>query len=537
MEDQSMAKGFAVLSFAGILVKVLSLLYIPVLRQPWMLGDKGYGIYGAAYTVFAFVFVLANSGISVAISKIVSELIAKKNYKDAIVSFKIARMLLLIAGIFLSILMFALASPIAAFINKRSMLAIAALSPSIIFTVVASAYRGFFQGRGNMFPTAVSQIIEQITNIIFTLGLAALFLKYGGLEWACAGGALGTGVAAMASVIFLIIYYRKNKNFKVSEPYSDINIERYSYKQLLKTILSYSFPITLCIGLQYAGSVVDASNTMWRLRASGFSLDTASTLYAYLLYYQQLLMAPIAISTALMSTILPAISEAVALKDHILTQKRMAFAYRLCFMFTIPAALALSVLSAPIFRLLSFGPRYDLMLYGSSALIFLTIVQIQTAILQGSGKLYRVVFNLVMGIVGKIIINYILIGIHGINIYGAIVGSISGYLISIVLNYFTIQKHLKVDQNLVKRTVKPIISAAVMSIAVFIVYKGILLLPLFKSKAYLFVALATATASVIGFFVYLFLMILIGGIKKNDMNILPARLVRFIPKALAGRVG
>jgi stage V sporulation protein B len=60
--------------------------------------DEGYGIYGASYQVYAFLFVLTNSGIPVAISKLISELVAVKNYKDAIKAFKIARFILLIVG-------------------------------------------------------------------------------------------------------------------------------------------------------------------------------------------------------------------------------------------------------------------------------------------------------------------------------------------------------------------------------------------------------------------------------------------------------
>ena len=72
MKKQSIAKGFAVLTAASIFVKILSVLYIPFLRG--ILGDEGYGIYGAAYQAYTFIYVIANSGIPVAISKSISEL-------------------------------------------------------------------------------------------------------------------------------------------------------------------------------------------------------------------------------------------------------------------------------------------------------------------------------------------------------------------------------------------------------------------------------------------------------------------------------
>lgn len=97
MKEQSTTKGFAILSMAGMLVKVLSVLYIPILMK--IIGEEGYGLYGASYQIYAFIFVLANSGIPVAISKLISELAAVGNYRDAVKAFKIARFILIILGI------------------------------------------------------------------------------------------------------------------------------------------------------------------------------------------------------------------------------------------------------------------------------------------------------------------------------------------------------------------------------------------------------------------------------------------------------
>ncbi len=87
------------------------------------------------------------------------------------------------------------------FLSKRigypeAQLSVLALAPSVLFTSVASAYRGYFQGMGNMTPTAISQVIEQLVNIIFSLLFAAIFIKYG-LEAGCAGGTVGTSLGAL----------------------------------------------------------------------------------------------------------------------------------------------------------------------------------------------------------------------------------------------------------------------------------------------------------------------------------------------------
>ena len=146
MKKQSTMGGFAILSSAVFIVKILSLMYIPFLLH--ILGGVGYGIYSAAYQVFILIFAVTTSGLPQAISKIVSELIATGNYKDAVKAFKISRFLLLLAGILMSLILLIASWPITKLIgNSRSYWAVLALCPTIIFASITSSYRGYFQGR------------------------------------------------------------------------------------------------------------------------------------------------------------------------------------------------------------------------------------------------------------------------------------------------------------------------------------------------------------------------------------------------------
>jgi stage V sporulation protein B len=130
LNKQSTTKGFAILTAAGFMVKFLSLLYVPFLAK--ILGDNGIGVYASAYNIFTYVYILTNAGIPVAISKMVSELIAVGNYKDAVRTFKIARFLLLILGMTMSILMLIFVVPIASVTeSSTSKLAIGATNISI----------------------------------------------------------------------------------------------------------------------------------------------------------------------------------------------------------------------------------------------------------------------------------------------------------------------------------------------------------------------------------------------------------------------
>ena len=96
MKRDSMGRGFAILSIASIVSKVLSVIYVPILTR--IIGDYGMGIYGKTYEIFVFVYALTNVGIQVAISKHVAELEAVGNYKDSIKTFKMSRTIFLVIG-------------------------------------------------------------------------------------------------------------------------------------------------------------------------------------------------------------------------------------------------------------------------------------------------------------------------------------------------------------------------------------------------------------------------------------------------------
>lgn len=534
MKEQSTTKGFAILSLAGMMVKVLSLLYIPFLRL--IITDEGYGIYGAAYSVYVFIFVLTNSGIPVAISKLISELTAVGNYKDAVKTFKIARFILLIIGIFMTCLMLLFSSFISQGIHqKRAYLSIIALSPAVLFTSIASSYRGYFQGFANMTPTAISQVIEQVGNTIFTLLFALLLINYG-LEAGCAGATMGTSIGAFLSALFLIIIYEKNKKIKVPSKFKETEVKRYTNKQIISKIINYGIPITICVGMTYAGDLIDLSNTMGRLIAGGKLEGEAARLYGFLVKYKQLINVPIAIITSLAVAILPAISSAAAINDKETVKSKIRYAFRICFLIAIPSAMGLGILSGDIFNMLKFGNGAYLMRYGSVVVVLMSVMQIQTTILQSVGKLYTATLYAVIGIVCKIVANYFLIAIPSLNILGAIYGSVIGYLVPIVLNHRMLLKSLNIKFKLLEQAKKPVVASIFMGI---VVMSSDLFLSKFFNlhlKGYFANTITTVIVVALGMYGYLFAVVITGGITKEDLKMFPRKINNLIPNFIMKRM-
>lgn len=533
MKRQSTTKGFAVLSAASMIVKVLSLLYLPFLQR--IITLNGMGIYQASYQIFVWIYVLANSGIPVAISKLVSEQIALGNYRDAVKSFKIARFLMLISGVVFSLILFVFAANIAETTNyPQATLGIMALAPTLLFTSVVSSYRGYFQGRGNMAPTAISQVIEQAANTIFTLLFAALFMKYG-IAAGVAGGTLGTSIGALIAAIYLIFVYEKNKTINVPKGFVDNSSA--SNKAIMKKIIAYGLPIIICVGLQYSGDIVDMAIVKDRLLHIGFSKDYANERYALLRYYRTILGVPIALISALQISVLPSLSGSFALKDKKQIEEKINYAFRVCFLVAVPAAVGLAVLGTPIFTLIANSPEGgSLLIFGSVVLILNSIVLIQTTILQSINKLYRTTIHIILGVAGKIIIDYIFVGIPEVNILGAVLGNFVMFLIPLVLNYRVIKRTLKIRVTLLKQIKKPFIATLFMAVIVFGTYTVLFNLSADLISPGLNNGFASLFAIGIGIIAYVYGLVLTKGISKEDIDAFPARFKKFIPKLLMKKI-
>jgi len=535
LNKQSTTKGFAILSSATLMVKLLSLLYVPFLSK--ILGIQGYGLYSSAYVVFVYMYVLTNAGIPVAISKMVSELIALGNYKDAVRTFKIARFLLLILGMVMSILMLFFAGPLAdRTADPTSKLAIMALAPTILISSVLSAYRGYFQGRGNMIPTAVSQVLEQIANTVFSLVFAAYFIKYG-IAAGAAGGTIGTSVGALVAVAYMIYFYKKNKIFRVPKGYNQLSIKRYTTKKIIKKLLSYAVPMTICLGLQQAGTVIDLLLVQSRMLDSGIGRAQATVLWGVLSQYTTLINMPIAIISSLAITILPSISSLMALKDKKAVRSKINYAFRLCLLVAVPSAVGLAALAKPIIYFIQYDSRVSrLLIYGSVVIILMALVSIQTSILQGLGKLYLVTIYAVLALMGKIVINYVFVAIPSFNILGAVMANGVSFSILLILNYLTINKALSVKINLTNHAIKPLIASGVMAIVAKLMYGNFNFIFSFVKEGYVANAVAILIAMILAILTYFFILVLIGGITKEDLEVFPHKLTKLIPNFIINRI-
>ena len=516
-----------ILSFAGIFIKILSAAYVPLLTA--VIGSDAYASYSISYTIFTFILAVTSLGAQPAITKVVAEYRAVGNSIDALRAMKISRKYMTIIGLFGTIILLVLARPIAlASTWDKSILAIMFLSPTILFSCILSVYRGYMQGIEDMETIGISQIVEQIINVVLSLVFAGILIKINE-EMGIAGGTVGTTLGAVVA----IIYIYKKRDYEEEAYSSNTSEKRHSEKKIVRKILMYALPITLVAALQNSSPLVDAMIVKRRLATSGIPKASLEVTYAYLSYFNTLLYVPLALVTALSTAIFPKVISAYTCKNRKELRSNISYSYRITFMITIPSLVGLSVLSKEVFLMLfGLNEGYELLMYGSIVLVFMSITTIQNTILQGVNKLYLVLSTAFIGVVLKLILDFILVAIPEVNIFGAVIASLVSYLVPAIINHRNLRMIFRVRVPIIKLSITSIIASLAMGLAIVGIRMPIdRLINIFEGGR-LMISIATLVMVAIGGMVYLIIMILIGGIRKTDLDLISPKIYRIMPRFL-----
>lgn len=546
-KQQTMGRGFAVLSISNILVKVLSLFFIPIIRR--MLGGaSAYAVFSASNEVFAFVYVLATAGLPVAIAKLVSELVSKKDEKGAERAFRLTRSVMFGLGTVLTIIMAVLSKPIARMMHvEEAWGGILFIAPTIMICSLLSAYKGYFQGRKNMNPTAISQVMEQIVHMVVSIVMVWILSPYG-IVWAVAGASMGTVAGALVSLIFMV-YQRKKTTASdyrqrldmirrggkdtlesvMESPDQEIQ-RKLTTKDLIQRIFYYSIPITLNTAIQYAGNMIDTSILLERLETSGLTEDVARTLYGDLASTRQLLNVPTSIISAMCVSILPTMAALHALKEHGKKSVKANEGYKLCYLIAVPMTAGFAVFAQAIFTLLGYGDNYNILMALSFSVILQGTVHLQSSILQSINRLFTSTMFLLVGGVLKLVLSYTLAAVPGLDIYGAIISTYVSFIVPFALNQWVLNRKESMGISVVGNLWKPCLASVFMVMIGFPLYQ--LLSYLLPEGAYFSVLFAFALTVAVCIVVYAYVLMKIGGLTQEDVKEISPALARRWPKKL-----
>lgn len=505
MKKQSLIKGTFILGLAGIFAKFLGIFF----RWPliMLIGDEGIGYYQMSYPLYMF-FIATASGIPVAISKIVSEKNAMGDKDGAVQVLKKALLLMLFMGGIFTFSLYFFSGQIVKMLkwDYRAYYSLIAIAFAPLLISIVGAFRGFFQGLQNMNPTAVSQILEQIGRVIVGVGLAYLFLPKG-IEYAAGGAAFGAVFGAFLSAIYLVFKYLSvRKEFNEIHTKNDFNI-------MLK-IIYIAVPISLGAAVSSIMSLLDSIIVPQKLLIAGYSFKEAAALYGQLTGKAFVLVnVPLTLSIALCASLVPIISEAFILNRRDEVIRKLQLAIRISMVIAIPSFCGLFFMAKPVLSLIFPGHSdgYLILKYLSISIPFIILSQTSTAVLQGIGKYATPVINLFIGCLVKVIITIILVPIPGLNIYGAIAGTVAGYITAAVLNILLLKKIIAVKLKLFESIIKPAYAAVIMIIAVVFVYINVYNKTVSNS-------IACFSAVIIGLIIYTILIIIFGIFNYNQIK-------------------
>lgn len=534
MSKNSFVKGAFILGIAGVIVKLMGAFFrIPLW---YMIGDEGMGYYHTAYPIYVLLLSISTAGFPIAISKMMAERRVVGDHRGAHKVFTTSLKFLSAMGVLTSAVVFLFAEAIVTVPgNPKAVYSMISLAPALLFVPIMATFRGYFQGRNNMTPTAVSQVIEQFFRVAAGLGLAHLLVSKG-VMYGAAGASFGASVGAIFGTLFVIFVYMSNKDRIDGELKAADIFPQEKTRAILSNLLVIAVPIIIGSLVLPIMNLIDLGLVMRRLVASGYTPEAANELYGQLsgrvntiINLPQIMTISVAVSSV------PVISECFKLKDMEGVRKNARMAIRLTTLIGLPAAVGLMVLPNQIIQLLygdSSGSAGQLLFIMAFGVYFLSLVQAFVGILQGVSRSYVPVINLMIAVVFKTICTFILTAIPGINIKGAAIGTVIAYMIAFALDLLSVRKYLRMRFSLRSFVVMPLIASVPMGIAAKLSYHLFANVIGGKLASVMGGRIPILLAVGVGVLVYGVILIATGGVTKEELKKFPGgkRILRFLPK-------
>lgn len=459
--------GAAILMAGVIIVKIIGAVYkIPIMN---ILGDVGYGHFSAAYTVFNVLLTIATAGLPVALSQAIAQATTLGRSNQAKKTFRVALMAFLIMGLAGFLAMFLGAEPIAlALKDTGAAMAIRALAPCVFFVCGMAAFRGYYQGHGNMTPTSVSQIIEAFLKLVVGLGLTAYVLTLSfpkeslRLETGAAAAILGVTIGSGVAFVLLVGWFiRSGRRQEKGTDAPD------SGRAILAQLVRVAVPITVGASASSIVSLIDTGVVLHRLQTGlGMTEEVAVGLYGTYQGCMTLYNLPAAFMVPFTAAIIPAISAACTRRDTAEAGRVAESALRISALVALPMGVGLSVLAHPIIALLY--PKLDVSVAGplmavlGIASFFVCVMLVCSSILQAHGHVMAPVIATFIGALVKLAVNYVLVGIPEVNIFGAPVGSLACFAVVAGIDMLLIRRLLPDPPRFTKAFAKPLLASLLM---------------------------------------------------------------------------
>ena len=338
---------------ASLVVKVIGAFFqIPL--QNLIGGEKSpaFGMFSAAYRIYTAMLVVSTVGLPAALSKMVAEATARGREHEVRRIVRVAAGIFVPVGALCSLALFFGAGTFAAWIKSEdSRLAVMAIAPSVLMVAVLSVFRGYYQGRSNMVPTAVSQVIEAAGKLFIGLGLACWAVGRGFDDPVVAAlTVLGVTIGEVVAAAYMLVQAalaRGETRVRALDPAVRPTLT------LAKTLLSLSIPITISSSVMSITDLIDVALISSRLQSPAVHMAADEAMQTYGIYTGVInfFNLPQTLITALAVSVLPTIASARAAGNETGANRTLSTTLRMTLMLTLPAGAGFFLLGGPILRI------------------------------------------------------------------------------------------------------------------------------------------------------------------------------------------
>jgi stage V sporulation protein B len=422
---KSFISGVVILMAAGLVARLFgffSRIYLSNLT-----GAEGIGLYELVLPVYTAVVLTITSGIIIAVSKMVAEQNARGNRAEPGRITMCALTIVAAAGIVVSLFIFINADAISNSVlgdvrTRNALLILAACLPAV---VAAAALKGYFYGMQLVMPTAFSQIAEQAVKIGVLIALSK-GITVSGAEYACSIATLAALLGEMANLAVLLFVFairqkRISRESRIRKPQRK--------RKIVACLLKSAVPVSANRLVVSTLSAAEFILIPVMLVAGGMDNKSSMEVFGRLTgMAMPLVMFPSLVTNSLATSLVPAISESVTLKNRrsvgFQVSKSIQATFILGIFFSSLYLCYPDDIGSLIYRRENIG---DLLFMLSFSCVFVYLQQTMAGIMNGLGKQGILLRNTVIGSVLRIGAVYFLVPALGIK------GYITGFTISLIV--------------------------------------------------------------------------------------------------------
>ena len=514
-----------ILAFAGIIVRIIGLLYNRPLVA--IIGDEGNGYYNSAYYAYSIILLISSYSIPSAVSKVIAQRLATKEYRNAHRIFCCAFIYVLVVGGIASLFVFFGAGLLVKM--DSAVLPLKVLAPTIFFSGILGVLRGYFQAHKTMVQTSVSQILEQLVNAGVSIGMAYVMVNMAAdqntttqASFGAAGGTIGTGAGVLAGLLFMVGVYALNRKTIRRRIERDTGHIDESYGDIFKMILMVVTPFIISTGIYNITNFLD--NTIYQQIMMGvrkIGEAAVSTDLSAISKGTKISNIPIAMASARATALIPGISSDFAQGYLDGVKNKVAKSVKVTMLISIPCAVGIGVLAKPVMLVIFPQPaslEISSMLLSSMAvsIIFYALSTLTQAILQSVGRMNAPIINATASVIihAAVMILMMLFLNEKYSLFYYVFSTVLYSFILCVLNQIAIHRHLQYRQEVDKTFIRPVVASTIMGAAAFGTYQGLYYLCKIN-------IIALAIAIMVGMSVYFILIIRWNAVSEEELRSMP----------------